>query len=217
MSMVFLFCIHKYVNYTDTISTKEGSFMPVLFFILGIIFLFEICIHKTGEGYTKEQKSINLLQCVLLLIAYFTKPYILTQSLGISIPAMIALLLGIKIFHQNWLSHILNTSLCIFVYLLGVLNNYLLVSTISLSFYFILLGIFSCIMLGYQDNIKTFPYLVVLLSFMVDMYVLQDIGGYVIIARTDLVCFAFILSYVLTLSKSMLGKKKERKVYEKNW
>lgn len=188
--------------------------MPILFMLLGSLLLYEIIVKGTSSRMFGS-KVLFITQFILVMLSYFIKPFVLSNMLGIQLLAVIALCLGIKITKKNLIPTIVGTGFFIFVYLLSTLHNYELLSIMNSSFYCIILLIICSVVILHPYLFSNIARLSVLLSFVVDYFLIKDVGGFVVIGNTNLASFAIIICYVCFVVKDRVIKKKEVKSYEK--
>lgn len=188
--------------------------MPILFMIVGVMFLFELIVGRLYEKQ-KGERYILLIQFFLIMLSYFVKPVAITSSLGIGVPAVIALVLGVRLTKKNLLATLIGTSIFIFVYLLSSLYNYELLSIMNISFYCVLLLFVGFGLIQYPNVRRNILSFAVLCSFIVDYYLVSSIGGFVVIGASSLTAFVLVVDYLVTLISSVIKKKEKEKKYEK--
>lgn len=188
--------------------------MPILFMVCGVLFLFELIV---GLKYSHSKKDHVLLsvQLLLILISYFTKPVGITSNLGIQLPAVIALLLGVRFTKRNTIPTIAGVLLFLFVYLLSSLYNYELLSMMSDHYYYVLLGVTCLVTMNYKNLCGNLLSLIPVISFVVDFSLLSNVGGYVVIGTTSLASFSIVIHYAVVFIEKMIESRTRETKYEK--
>lgn len=188
--------------------------MPILFLILGILLLFEIVVRGNGTK-PRGSKTIIVLQFLLVMFSFFVKPVVLSSTIGIQVLSCIALCIGIRFTRKNLIPTILGTGFFLFVYLLSSLYNYELLSVMSIGFYCVMLAIICGVAIFHPYLLSNIARLSVLCSFLVDYFLIKNIGGFIVIGDKNLASFALILCYIGFVINDRVAKNREVKTYEK--
>lgn len=179
--------------------------MPVLFIILGIIFLYELCISKSiNRGWW-------MLGIMIVLLSYFMKPIPITGNVGLQAGNMIVLFSLFRVSRKNWLAELLILALFVVVYLLFIMNNYSNLSFINPIIIFVILSGFVIVFLKNKKLCFSLIAGSVFTISLIDFYYLNLLKGYMMFFQAENVSFAILLAYGVDKIHEVKLCKEERK------